>query len=61
MLRIKFNETRLYQEEWPLKITNINRYNWRLGKELSWDQAKAERPQSILRTRKIDYILYLVL
>jgi hypothetical protein len=61
MLRIKINGKRVSQEELPLKITNIYRCNWRPGKELSWDQAKAERPQSILKARKIDYTLYLVL
>jgi hypothetical protein len=26
-----------------LKTININKYNWRPGKELSWDHVKAER------------------
>jgi hypothetical protein len=50
MLRIKFNGKRVSLEEWPLKITNINRCNWRPGKELAWDQAKNGRPQSVLNT-----------
>ncbi len=61
MLRIKFNGKRVSLEEWPLKMTNINRCNWRPGKELSWDQAKTGRPQSIFKTRNIDFTLYLVL
>ncbi len=31
------------------RAASMNKCNWRPGKEFSWDQAKAERPQSILK------------
>ena len=38
----KYNKRKVAAED--------NKCNWRPGKEFSWDQAEAERPQSILNT-----------
>jgi hypothetical protein len=34
-------------EDFSTRAASMNKCNWRPGKEFSWDQAEAERPQSI--------------